>query len=641
MTSNDSTLTGHMEPWQDFPDEEVLSMALIELDRVHTELGRIVDMHTELIGRVQAANRTPEQLRQARIEANYRRVSRAKERFSAGQLRVIQYLRVRFWIATKGRREDAVAAGKETVAELDLRPISSDFLKDKPVRLYTDQSDYLRASVWAKALELHRGGDREFLELCRRLAVSKGNISAVLDFTHKLEGLKKTKTPRGIRQVEGRLREISGWVPRIPGPPVPIVPADSRIVLHLVKESRPYHSNGFTSRSHNNFQAEVAAGLTPIVMTELGFPRAEGVEEFPEWEVVDGIQHHRLDLGPHYKPAAVDLWLEDFAWAAYQKAKRIRPAVIHASSGRRGYETALVGLALKEKTGLPLVYEVRSFFEGTWTGETSVEEKSEIFARRLAVEYMCLQAADHVLTIGEAMKAEIVGRGIPVEKISIVPNGVDLERFEPSTDPTELRIKYGITGFTFGYVSNMDHQRESQETLIDAAKILKRRGRNLTCVLVGSGARRAFLEQYAVASGVGDSVVFTGSVDHADISRYYALIDIFVVPRIQERASTFVTPLKPYEAMAMKRPVIASDLPALREILDPPSRGIVYEPGDVEMLADAIESLVDNPGERERMGSSGRNWLVSNRQWAMNGQVYAEVFANLQKNRGTQEVGAE
>lgn len=639
MISAKGTAGNISRSWQDFPDTTLLAAAYGELLAVHTELERISRIHDALVREVKDAVRTPTQISVARAEAHRQRVAGAKKRRAEGKLGFIEYLRVRFWIETKGRRADMEAIRGGSFSAAGLKPIYSEFLEDTPVWLAAKRSEYLRATVWASALEPKRGGDKKFLELGRRLAVSRGNISEVLAYTYKLDKLEKAKNPKAIRQVEGRLREISGWVPRIPGPPMEIQPADPKIVLHLVKESRPYHSNGFTSRSHNNFLAELGAGLIPVVLTEPGFPRNDGVTDFPDKEIVDGIEHHRLDLGADYKPAAIDQWLEDFAWLAYRKVKEIRPAVIHASSGRRGYETALVGLALKEKTGLPLVYEVRSFFEGTWTGETAMEDKSEIFARRMAVELMCMQAADHVLTIGEAMKAELVGRGIAAEKISVVPNGVDLDRFNPLADSSGPRAAHGIDGFTFGYVSNMDHHRESQETLIEAARELKSRGRKFTCVLVGSGGRREYLERYAGECGVDDSVVFTGAVDHSLISSYYAMIDVFVVPRIRERASTFVTPLKPYEAMAMKKPVIASDLPALREILEPPMRGLVYEPGDVGLLADRIEELADNPEERERLGTEGWNWLVSNRQWSMNGPVYAKVFANVQEAVRPEETG--
>ncbi|MGX9900546.1 glycosyltransferase [Arthrobacter sp. SA17] len=241
-----------------------------------------------------------------------------------------------------------------------------------------------------------------------------------------------------------------------------------------------------------------------------------------------------------------DEFLQMFAQLAYEEVLRHRPSVIHASSGRRGYDTALVGLALQKKTGLPFVYEVRSFFEGNWTADLAWESQGETFSRRMWIEEMCMHRADRVLTIGEAMKDELISRGIPADKIGIIPNAVDTDAFSPQERSAELAEHHGIYDYpTFGYVSNMDHYRESQETLIKACKILKDAGSQARCVLVGGGPRKESLVRFAVDMGVSDRVIFTGPVDHNAIPGYYSLIDIFVVPRIPERAATYVTPSSP------------------------------------------------------------------------------------------------
>ncbi|WP_314324426.1 glycosyltransferase family 4 protein [Paenarthrobacter ilicis] len=618
--------------WEDFSPTEMIEKACSELQNVHDELARVTRLHdglvastTDALATITPSDAEVKAARKARVEI-------ARRRFRQRQIGPLALIRVLTWIYLKGGHQDALAARLELArASLPLDKVASNYLGDKPVRYAMGGSDYEKASVWAKALGIKHGRSPNFLELTRQLAVKRGNVSQVLELTHKIEGLKKQKSPGAIRQVEGRVREASGWLPRIPGPKTPIVPRDQVTIMHLVKESRPFHSNGFTSRSQRNFESELAAGLRPVVVTELGFPRSVVGDDFNLIELVEGIEHHRLDVGPGYKVPAFDEWLTDFAWAAYKKLCEIRPAVIHVSSGRRGYETALVGLALKEKTGLPLVYEVRSFFEGTWTGETAQEDKSEIFARRMAVEQMCMERADFVLTIGEAMRDEITSRGIPASKIAIVPNGVDLENFQPQPRSAELASKYGLKGPTFGYVSNMDHPRESQETLIRAAAILRGRGLDFTCVLVGSGLRFEEMKAFAKKYKAENAVVFTGSVDHNSVAGHYSLIDIFVVPRILERASKYVTPLKPFEAMALERPIIGSDLPALREILSPPLRGEVFTTGDAKDLADKIQLLAKDPARMKALGRAGRAWVESDRQWSNNGVIYREVFQSVQQ----------
>src|SRR6185503_21224667 len=156
--------------------------------------------------------------------------------------------------------------------------------------------------------------------------------------------------------------------------------------------------------------------------------------------------------------------------------------------------------------------------------------------------------------------------------------------------------------YTFGYVSLIDHPREDHELLMDATRELRRRGRPGSCLIIGDGKRRAELERYAQRTGAAKDVVFTGHVPHDEVASHYALLDAFVVPRKDERAARMVTPLKPYEALAMARPMVIADLPALTEIAAPDERGLVFPAGDAAGLATALERLIDDPALGARIG---------------------------------------
>jgi glycosyltransferase involved in cell wall biosynthesis len=473
-------------------------------------------------------------------------------------------------------------------------------------------------------------GDAAYLKARRGVLGKLGELSAALTANHRLIGLRQV-SPDAVAGLEGRIRELKGRGPRLQGPVRPVDPVSPQRIVHLVKESRPYLSNGFTSRSHYNFVAEKNAGLEPIVVTEPGFPRSVAKGPVRKEILLDGVGHYHLDLGDvDLRSLPLDRYLQLFADMAYERIAKIRPAAIHVSSGRRGYETALVALAIKDKTGLPVVYEVRSFFESNWTGEVRYEAQGEIYEERCRLELECMERADLVLTIGQSMKDEIVARGIPEDKIGIIPNGVDVERFTPRDRDCDLAARLGLGDVpTFGYVSNMDHYRESQETLVKAAAHLARAGRPEHCVLVGDGPRRKSLEQLAASLGVADRVHFTGRVDHDEITAYYSLIDVFVVPRTRERAATYVTPLKPFEAMAMGLPVVVSDLPALTEIAPAPERGWNFPADSARGLADVLRSVFDDDEERVRRASAGLDWVRAERQWAHNGPRYREHLARV------------
>jgi glycosyltransferase involved in cell wall biosynthesis len=238
--------------------------------------------------------------------------------------------------------------------------------------------------------------------------------------------------------------------------------------------------------------------------------------------------------------------------------------------------------------------------------------------------------ADAVVTLSESMRAEIIGRGIPAEKVAVVPNGVDTDIFRARQRPSNLVDRFGLADrFVFGYVSNLDHPREGHELLIHAAIALRRRGVKATALIVGDGYRRSELERAARRLDAGDAVIFTGRVPHQEVLDYYALLDVFVVPRVDERAARLVTPLKPLEAMAAGVPLVTSDLMALREITGDGERGRHFPAGDGAGLADVLARLEADPAQRAAMAVAARLWVLAERQWSANGRRYADIYARL------------
>jgi glycosyltransferase involved in cell wall biosynthesis len=492
-------------------------------------------------------------------------------------------------------------------------------------------------ALTASSIAAHPG-DRAVLALRRRAFAARGDQTAV---AATLAALRRTAGGDGLadteRRLHGDLAETdSRWRPRIRGPRGPIEPYSDRRVLHLLKESRPQRQTGFTMRSHDNLLAQRAAGWDPVVVTALGFPRWAGAGVIP-LEEVDGIRHHRLDLGAGYpQDGPVDTYLEDYAWRAAAVARLERPAIVHASSGGRGYESALVALALGEHLDVPVVYEVRSLFDGPASADdpsaSDATSTRERYRRRDATEVRCMLAADAVVTLADTMKADIVARGVPAERVFIVPNGVDPEMFRPRPADHALRARYGLgERFVIGYVSNLDHPREGQETLIEATALLEAAGRDVACLIVGEGRRRTELQSVAAASGAADRVVFTGAVPHSEVPAIYALLDVFVVPRRDERAARLVTPLKPFEAMAMARPMIVADLPALTEVAPDGERSLAYPAGDAAALAAAVERLMDDRELGARLGEAGREWVTGERTWAANGPRWTDIYETVLK----------
>lgn len=507
---------------------------------------------------------------------------------------------------------------RHAVAKADLRTLAE----------LVAEGRYAEATALGTALLPERGDDAEFLDTALEAFTRTGALTSQIAAVRAKRARADTATlARQEAKLVGKLHELEpAWLPDVPTPAAPPAAEPGR-VLHLLKVSMPYRQSGYTMRSHYVIESQRAVGLEPVGVTALGFPEGE---EAPRTEIVDGTTFHRLPAPKNVVTGLPDVYLEKYATAVAERMPEIRPSVIHAHSGHRGFETAVVALALGRAYDVPVVYEVRGFFESLWSGDTAWNERGETYARRIARETWCMNQADAVVTLSESMKADIVARGVPADKVAVVPNGVNTDQFHPRERSTALVERWGLQdSFVFGYVSNLDHRREGHELLVRAAARLRERGVPAVAMIIGDGRRRAELERIAADEGVEGSVIFTGKVPHTEVLDYYRLLDVFVVPRIDERAARLVTPLKPFEAMAAQVPVVVSDLPALQEITGDGERGWSFRTGDADSLADALAALHADPGGRDTLAGRGRDWVVAERQWVSNGRRYADLYERI------------
>lgn len=498
-----------------------------------------------------------------------------------------------------------------------------------------------RLAIVDKALEVRRSGP--LLRRKGELLLAMDELSTALSVWQELADQGSRAGAEHVSIIGGRLRELeSDWLPGARPPLETLEPVSRTRILHILKNAAPERWSGFTIRTLHNLEAQAAAGLEPMVVTQIGWPRESGVVDPKPRITYKGITQYRLDRGPGYpnKSLPNDEFLNDNVEAMAKVVRQVRPAILHAHSGNRGGEHALIALALRERFGIPVVYEVRGLFEasrvGTWRrwlapSDLGGDEPSELYNLRLDQETRICNEVDGVLAISETLADFLASRGIDRSKIGIIPNGIDPAALgDPPRDPL-IRDRLGLTGkFVMGYVGNLDHPREGLNILVEALAELHRRGRADAAVLiVGDGKRRDVLEALARKLRVADHCKFTGRVPHELVSQYYRQIDLFTTPRLDEHASRFITPIKPYEAMALGLPVLVSDLGGLREIVDPPNRGAVAPPGDPIGLADAIEQLAGDPAERERIATAGRTWVRAERTWASNGARYKAAYERI------------
>ena len=304
--------------------------------------------------------------------------------------------------------------------------------------------------------------------------------------------------------------------------------------------------------------------------------------------------------------------------------------IIHAHTPYRVAEPAL---NVARRRSIPLVYEMRGMWEETAVANDRWKRWGPAFKRFRRKENKVMRAADHMVCISNTLRTAAVSRGVSEDKITVVPNAVDTSRFDSveldAEQTTHLdETKSALDGsFVVGYIGSLRSMEGVEET-VDAVAELLSRGRKVKLLVVSSSANRSELIFRAESLGISENTLFTGPVPPEFIKPYFQLIDAFVVSRPDTEVTRMVTPLKPLEAMLLGVPVVCSDLPALRELMDNGSKGHLYAPGDVSGLADALEKVMDS-ADIPASSMSAADWVEQNRNWNVVNEETLRVYSDL------------
>lgn len=426
-----------------------------------------------------------------------------------------------------------------------------------------------------------------------------------------------------------------GWTLPPAAPPNPLmVPG---LVRYLAYTSVPHHSSGYATRTHNLLCALQGIDRNIQCVTRYSYPwvdlkmDANSVENL---DVIDGISYHRQPSDESY----LNWTLEERILASVESLvahceNEGVPEILHAASN---WMNGLTAIHAGRILGVPVVYEIRGLWELTRTAKDPGFEGSEHFQMISRMEIEVAMAADCVIAITEGLRAELIERGVPAKKIRLAPNGVDTERFQPLQRDMELAAELGIPdGPVIGYVGSLVHY-EGLHLLLEAVSQLRREGKWKGSVLiVGDGECRGELEMLAKNLDIDDICFFTGRVDFREVERYYSLIDIAPFPRLPLKVCELVSPLKPFEAMAMGKTVIASDVAAMREFIISEENGVLFEKGSVDSLVDALGRLIADGRLRENLAASSRQWVMDNRTWRQTAEAIARVHDEVRMKRQT------
>jgi glycogen(starch) synthase len=401
-------------------------------------------------------------------------------------------------------------------------------------------------------------------------------------------------------------------------------------ILHVLDHSIPLQS-GYSFRTLAILREQRRLGWQTFHLTS-----AKHTAGFATEEDIDGWHFYRTpgSASPGRRlPGAAEVELmRDLEGRLHAVIDEVKPDLLHVHSP---VLNALPALWARRRARLPVVYEVRASWEDAAVDHGTTTEGSVRYRLSRAIESFALKHADQVITICEGLRGDIRARGIADERITVVPNAVDTAELHFGTPPdAALQAQLNLRGCTVIGFAGSFYRYEGLHLLVQAFARMRQRDAGLRLLLVGGGPQEGALREQVAAAGVSDSVVFTGRVPNREVQRYYGLIDLLAYPRLPCRLTDLVTPLKPLEAMAQGRVLVASDVGGHRELIRDGQTGFLCPAGDATALEAALEIALTQrehwPAVRER----ARRYVERERTWAASVARYADVYERALGARG-------
>jgi PEP-CTERM/exosortase A-associated glycosyltransferase len=401
-------------------------------------------------------------------------------------------------------------------------------------------------------------------------------------------------------------------------------------ILHVLDHSIPVQT-GYTFRTRSILQQQRALGWETCHVTS---SKHEGAKQ--PLEQVDGLAFYRTEAAggllsrlPVLNQLAI---IDTLAARLLQVAREVKPDILHAHSPALN---GVAALRVGKKLGIPVVYEIRAFWEDAAVDHGTSTEWGMRYRLTRAMETYVLRRADAATTICEGLRSEIIAtRGIPASKLTVIPNAVNIEDFSIGSEKDlALAAGLGLEDKTvLGFIGSF-YAYEGLNVLLQALPAMLESNPDIRVLLVGGGPQEAALKAQAVALGVQGQVVFTGRVPHSEVQRYYDLVDVLVYPRLKMRLTDLVTPLKPLEAMAQGRMLVASDVGGHRELIEHGKTGMLFKADDPQALAEQVLAMLAAQPRWPEMRAHGRRFVEQERSWAASVARYRPVYAALSKGK--------
>lgn len=396
---------------------------------------------------------------------------------------------------------------------------------------------------------------------------------------------------------------------------IPILPSPSggtpETVLHVLTNSLPHSTGGYAIRSHEILKAQRSVGISPSAITRLGYPVNVGRVPKGAFELIDDLRYTRAL--PTVFPLTFPAQVREHANWIVREARERGATILHTTTPWPN--AAATSLAAKEM-GIPWIYEVRGEPEATWAAYQPTEshpESTEYFRLSRSKEEEAMRAAAGVVALSETSAASLRSRGIQ-GPIVVAPNAVAPDWASKRIPADQARRQLGLEPKRYvGAVSSI----VEYEGFDDLILALHHLSQDVAVLLVGDGTHLPVLRDLVEREGLSGRVTFTGRQPADSIAPYYSALDVFVAPRRDSLVTRTVTPMKTLQAHAFGIPIVASDLPALREVTRGQAQYV--PPGNPEALAAAISAALQEQAVTPPQLPS----------WADIARVYRDLYAGV------------
>lgn len=413
-------------------------------------------------------------------------------------------------------------------------------------------------------------------------------------------------------------------------------PVKNRI-CYCLNHSLPYRGDGYVTRSQHMAEAMKNAGFDVIAVTRPGFPwdnvkAMKNRKDLPCEEEIGGILYKRQYLSREmarkdrykYYDLAAQIWEKTFM--------ELKPEYVIAASNNIN---AIPVLVAAKRLGIPFYYETRGLWEITRISKYPEYANTLAFYFEKYYEATVCNNAKYVFTLTKPLIDELESRGVNRDKICLVPNCANASMFNAAEKDMELAKKLNIPEnvVTIGYLGTIQ-MYEGLDDLMKACAILKNKGIDFRLLLVGGIANidkndyGQYLKNLAKEINIEDKLIMPGKVPPTEVPKYYSLMDITPFGRKPLPVCEMVSPIKPLEAMAMKKTVIVSDIAALKEIVKDNETGLYFQKGNIESYAEILEKVIKDISLRERLGENARKWVEENRQWSQNAETIKQILTS-------------